>query len=81
MLIDASIFRIRAYAKSRGWSRNKLATEAGLAESTIRGIDNPTWCPTADTLRTLESIIPEDFQPPADEEGTSEPDPAAEAAA
>lgn len=78
-MIDASIARIRAYAKHRGWTRNKLATEAGLAESTIRDIDSPGWCPTAATLRTLEGIIPADFEPPAESEPPPEDSTAAEA--
>jgi DNA-binding XRE family transcriptional regulator len=64
LLVDISIARIRAYAQHMGWTRNRLATEAGLAESTIRAIESAEWSPTADTLRRLEGIIPEDFSGP-----------------
>lgn len=63
MFIDSSITRIRAYRAAMTWSVLRLATEAGLNESTIRRIDDPTWSPTADTLRKLEAIIPADFDP------------------
>ena len=62
MLIDRSIARVRAYAAHTGWSRNKLATEAGLTESTIRNFGDPNWSPNAETLRKLEAIIPADFE-------------------
>ncbi|MBP7337691.1 helix-turn-helix transcriptional regulator [Niveispirillum sp.] len=63
MLIDQSIARVRAYRQAKGWSILRLAKEAGLGESTIRRLDSPDWCPTAGTLRQLESVIPADFTP------------------
>lgn len=61
MSIDASIERVRAYRRFRGWSINRMATEAAIGESTIRRIDAPDWNPNTDTLRRLETIIPADF--------------------
>lgn len=46
------------------WSRNRLATEARIAESTIRGLGEPGWSPNTDTLRRLEAVIPDDFRMP-----------------
>lgn len=63
MLIDQSIARIRAYRLAKGWKLFRLAKEAGMRESTIRYMDSPDWSPTADTLRKLEAIIPEDWSP------------------
>lgn len=63
MLIDQSIARVRAYRQAKGWSILRLAKEAGLGESTIRRLDSPDWCPTAGTLRQLEAVIPESFDP------------------
>jgi ribosome-binding protein aMBF1 (putative translation factor) len=68
MLIDQSIARVRAYRQAKGWSILRLAKEAGLGESTIRRLDSPDWCPTAGTLRQLEAIIPEAFDPEASAE-------------
>jgi 3,4-dihydroxy 2-butanone 4-phosphate synthase/GTP cyclohydrolase II len=67
MMIDQLIARIRAYRANQGWSILRLAREAGLNESTIRHLDKPDWCPTAETLRKLESVIPEDFTPPSND--------------
>lgn len=77
MLIDRSIARVRAYAAHMKWTRNKLATEAGVAESTIRSFGEPDWSPNADTLRRLEMIVPADFEAPAE----TAAEPPAEAAA
>jgi len=61
MMIDQTIARIRAYRALKGWSINKYALAAGMRESTLRSMDRADWSPTADTLRKLESVIPEDF--------------------
>ncbi|WP_405054254.1 multiprotein-bridging factor 1 family protein [Telmatospirillum sp.] len=62
MLIDQLIGRIRAYRISQGWSVSKLAKEASLNESTIRNLDSASWCPTVETLRKLERVIPQSFE-------------------
>lgn len=61
MTVNATIQRIRAFARFNGWNRNRLATEASVAESTIRQIFDDSWNPRADTLRQLERIVPADF--------------------
>jgi len=75
MLIDQSIERIRAYRRAMGWSVLRLATEAGMRESTIRHLDHADWSPTADTLRRLETVIPEGWTPSVDigPEGSAAP--------
>lgn len=74
MLVDQAIARVRAYAAHMRWSRNKLATEAGIAESTIRSFGEPDWSPNADTLRKLEAIIPAEFEVPVAPEESAEPE-------
>lgn len=60
--IDFVIKRIRSYVESQGWSRSRLAREAGLPHHTsIRDWDNPDWNPTAAVLRRLEAVVPDDF--------------------
>jgi len=66
MIVNDSIQRIRAFAASMKWSRNRIATEAGIAESTIRNIFEDDWNPRVETLRQLEKVIPDDFTPPAE---------------
>lgn len=56
------VARIRAYAVHQGWTKSRLASEAGLPDTTLRHFDRGSWNPTLDTLRKLEAIIPRDFQ-------------------
>ena len=63
MTIETTIIRVRAFARSRGWTRSRLAKEAGLTESTLRHFHDPAWNPTADTLRKLEAVIPDGWAP------------------
>ena len=74
MVIDNAIARVRAFMATTGWSRNRLAIEAGLAESTIRNIAEPNWNPTADTLRQLEAVVSRvEGDPDADATDDAEP--------
>ncbi|CAK0756572.1 hypothetical protein CCP2SC5_2230002 [Azospirillaceae bacterium] len=59
--IDLTLRRIRAFAESNGWKKSRLAREAGLCDTVLRHFDKDRWNPTAQTLRTLEAIIPPDF--------------------
>ena len=59
--INQAIARIRAYADSKGWKKSRLAKEAGMIDTTLRDFDKAEWNPTAETLRRLEAIIPNDF--------------------
>ncbi len=62
-VIAPVIERVKAYAASVGWSKWRLATEAGLSKNALYGkIDNPEWCPRRDTLEALTSVVPEDFE-------------------
>jgi len=62
--IQATIERIRAFARAKGWAKSRLAVEAGMRPTVLRDFDQPDWNPTADTLRRLEAIIPKTFQAP-----------------
>lgn len=59
--IHHSIERIRAFARSRGWTKSRLAREAGMIDTTLRDFHKDEWNPTAETIRRLETVIPEDF--------------------
>lgn len=61
--IDGAIARIKAYAAARGWSKSRLAKEAGLGDTTLRHFGRSGWNPTIETLRRLEAIIPAEFIP------------------
>ena len=65
MMIDAAIQRIRAYRDHRGWTNNRLATEAKVPESCVRDLDDAGWSPTLRTLRKLEAVVPEQFTGPS----------------
>ncbi len=56
-----SIERIRAFARARGWTKSRLARQAGMIDTTLRDFHKDDWNPTAETLRRLEAVIPEDF--------------------
>ena len=61
--VQAAIARIRAFAAAQGWSRSRLATEAGMSDTVLRHFDRPDWNPTVETLRKLEGPIPDGWQP------------------
>lgn len=61
--IDQAIARVRYFASSQGWTKSRLAKEAGLQDTTLRSFHDPEWNPTAQTLRAIEAIIPSDFDP------------------
>ncbi len=63
--IGAALDRVRAFRKFRDWAPFRFATEAGVAEATLRGMDDRAWNPTVRTLERLEAIIPKDWQPDA----------------
>jgi ribosome-binding protein aMBF1 (putative translation factor) len=51
------IQRIRDYAADQGWSKTRLAMEAGLSDTTLRHFHSELWNPTVNTLRKLEAAI------------------------
>jgi 3,4-dihydroxy 2-butanone 4-phosphate synthase / GTP cyclohydrolase II len=61
--IEATIERVRAFARAKGWGYCRLAKEAGLGAGTGTNMRRPDWSPRADTLRKLEALIPADFDP------------------
>nr|GGI00104.1 hypothetical protein GCM10011355_27610 [Aquisalinus luteolus] len=62
--VENVIERIRAYKRETGISLDAFAKQAGLGgETSLRNFNKPEWSPTANTLRMLEAIIPEDYQP------------------
>ena len=62
--------RVRALRKSRGWTLEQAARQAGLARSTLSKIENGQMSPTFDALKKLavglEISVPQLFTPPAD---------------
>jgi 3,4-dihydroxy 2-butanone 4-phosphate synthase/GTP cyclohydrolase II len=67
MQIEATIERVRAFARAKGWGRYRLAKEAGLSVNACMRMSDPSWSPRADTLRKLEALIPADFDPTGDD--------------
>ncbi len=61
--IRQSIERVRAFARAQGWTKSRLAREAGMIDTTLRDFHRDDWNPTAETIRRLEAVIPEDFEP------------------
>jgi ribosome-binding protein aMBF1 (putative translation factor) len=58
-----AIARIRAFAAYKGWRKSRLAQEAGLRDTTLRGFDQEDWDPTFPVMEKIESIIPPEFLP------------------
>ncbi len=60
--------RVRELRKSRGWTLERAAQQAGLARSTLSKIENGQMSPTFDALRKLatglEIGVPQLFTPP-----------------
>lgn len=60
--IDHVVQRIRVYAFAvKGWTKKELASQAKISENSLRNIHDPKWNVSLDTLRDLESVIPDDF--------------------
>jgi len=57
MHTNTLIADLQAFAAERRWRPSRLAKEAGLHPNTLRHFKLPTWNPTLDTLRRLESLI------------------------
>lgn len=64
MSIQNVITRIQLFVAHKGLTKAELAREAGIPRTTLRLFGQPEWNPTANTLRALESTIPDDFQVP-----------------
>jgi ribosome-binding protein aMBF1 (putative translation factor) len=61
MTISNCIDRIRAYASLMGWTKSRLAKEAGLSDTVLRHFDESAWNPTRATIERIELVIPADF--------------------
>lgn len=61
--IDYAVAKVRAYLKTNGIARFRLATEAGVPEGCVRNVDSDEWNPQTDTLRKLEKALPVNFNP------------------
>lgn len=44
-----------------GWSKAKLAREAGLSVNALSAMDAPDWNPTIETIRKIEALVPPNF--------------------
>lgn len=55
--VDKSIERIRGFVQAHNWTRFKMAREAKLSPNCLRGLYEPSWNPTAETLRAIEAVI------------------------
>lgn len=64
MIIDQSIERVRAFARQERISKSRLASMAGMRDTTLRGFWDAGWNPRVHTLRRLEAIVPVDFVAP-----------------
>lgn len=64
--------RVRDLRKSRNWTLEQAATQAGLARSTLSKIENGQMSPTYDALKKLaiglEISVPQLFTPPQREQ-------------
>jgi hypothetical protein len=61
--LTAALSRVRAWRETKGWALYRMATLAGVAEASVRGMDDADWNPTLKTLRRLEALIPEGWRP------------------
>lgn len=64
--IDNALSRIKSFKAMMGFSNNKLAKQAGIAEGTVRNIEDSSWNPQVETVRKIEAIIPSDFNGASD---------------
>ena len=57
MNIDALMANARSSAARLGWSKTRLAREAGMSDTVLRDFDRASWNPTAKTLRRLLATL------------------------
>lgn len=58
-LTDQIIEIARTAAKQPGWSKTRLATEAGLSMNALVNLFNEDFNPTSNTLKAIERLIDE----------------------
>ena len=62
--LDQSIERARSFLESEfKGSKAGLAVAAGLHANSLRDIEKLNWNPTIGTLRQIDAIIPDGWQP------------------
>lgn len=60
--LDATLDRLRAWAKANGWQPATMAGHAGLNEKVTRGMFLKDWSPTSTSIRALEALITRGWQ-------------------
>ena len=55
---DRILDRIRAPILDGRLTKREMARRAGIPESTLIGMEKPSWNPTAETLRRLLPVVP-----------------------
>jgi len=58
----SAVARVRAWRVANDWAPYRFATEAGVAEATLRDMDADEWNPTLRTLEKLEALIPKGWR-------------------
>jgi len=61
-LVDQSIQLVRSFLDKEGVAKSRLAAMAKVPEGCTRAILNEDWNPTIDTLRKLESALPDNYR-------------------
>lgn len=60
---EASLHRIREYARVFGISRTEIARRSRVWDGSLRRFWDDNFNPTLETLRRIEGIVPPDFIP------------------
>lgn len=60
---DASLNRIREYARINGITRTEIARMSHVWEGSLRRLWDDSFNPKLDTLRRIEAIVPSTFMP------------------
>ena len=58
----SAVARIRAWRIANKIPPSRFAASAGVAEATLRRMDDADWNPTIGTLQKLEALIPRDWR-------------------
>lgn len=61
--VEKIIIRIKSWVSYLRLSKNKLAGQAGIAESTLREFEHKDWNPTLSTIKKLETAVPKGSPP------------------
>lgn len=61
--LDEVLNRLRAYRDAANLSYSALARRAALSRAALLGMDRPDWGPASATIRAVEALIPEGWEP------------------